>query len=135
MAGRYRILEHPSDLGLEAIGADRPELWDAAVRGLAAVVVGEPLPAPVDSRPIRLEETTDEARLVELLDACLFALDAADWLPVGARLDPDGAGALVGRPLDADLRGRGAHVKAVTWHTLSVAPVAGGLRAVVFLDV
>lgn len=125
----YRIVEHPSDVGFELEAETLPALLDAAVRALADVCTGGDPPPPTESRPAPALDGEPEPDVVRLLEACLLELDADDWLAVGYR-----DGELLGAPLAAEARANGTHVKAITWHHLSVAQTPDGWRATVFVD-
>lgn len=136
MSSGYRIVPHASDVGFEAWGPDEPALHDAAVRALAEIVSGGAAPAPESARPLAPPppDAPAEERLMSVLEACLVEIDADDWLPVGTRTEPSGEEVLLGAPLPPEARSEGTHVKAVTWHGLSVTAAPEGLRARVLLD-
>jgi SHS2 domain-containing protein len=128
MTPGYRVLPHPSDVGVEAWGPDFASALDQAVRGLADIECGGLVPAPTEERPLP-PVPEDEDGLVLALERCLLELDADGWLAVGVR-----DGALAGTPMPDTAREAGTHVKAVTWHQLAVTREVDGVRAVVYLD-
>jgi len=136
MTGRVDILEHTADVGFRAAGGSFEEALDAAVRGLATIEVGDPLPEPTSERTATFEGDDDEALVVALLEECLYLVDAEQWLACGAAVrcgdDRRCEAVLQGAdlPEDAEL-----HVKAITWHGLSVERSDGETVITVFLDI
>ena len=137
MSEGFTILPHPADVGLRAWGVDLPTALDQAVRALATIELsGEP-PSGGERREVELQGSPEEL-LVELLEECLYLLDAEDWLAVGAQLRyVNGVltGALLGLPFRPEAHDDGVHVKAITWHQLSVEWNSDGVALVVYLDI
>lgn len=133
----HRLLDHPADIGVEARGPDLSAAFSEAVAGLARVITGGAPPECADSRPVALEAADVESLLVDLLDECLFLVDARGWLPSGARIEVGpgarAAGTLTGAPLPETEDGM--HVKAVTWHRLDVRQDARGVVIRYYLDI
>jgi len=134
----YRILPHPADIGLRAEGTDLPAALDQAVAALAEIQAGAAV-AGEEERPVHLDSDDVESLVVDLLEECLYHVDAHDWLAAGARLvvreDADGThaeGVLRGAAVPG---GGGMHVKAITWHQLSVERVEAGAVVTVYLDI
>lgn len=124
----FTILEHPSDVGFEAHGATFEALADACVQALAAICAGGDIPPGVERRPVPTVEA-EEGGLVALLERCLLELDAEDWLAVGYT-----RGFLRGAAWSGAARANGTHVKAITWHHLSVRQDVSGWHATVYVD-
>ena len=129
MGSSFRLLDHPSDVGFEALGSTWEELLDGSVRALAAVQTGGSIPAAADRRAHGVVDDDPESALVSVLESCVALLDAEDWLAVGV-VD----GELAGVPLTDVEREVGTHVKAITWHQLKVEQTTEGWRAVVYVD-
>lgn len=138
MNADYSILAHPADVGLRARGPDLSGALDRAVAALACIELGTPPPPPTERRALRVEADDDEGLTVALLEECLFHLDADDWLAVGAALRrAPGAleGELLGGPFDPALAADGVHVKAITWHELSILHDADGVTLTLYVDI
>lgn len=136
MTSGVEILEHTADVGFRARGRSFEEALDAAVRGLATVELGEHLPESTDERAVEGEAEDDEALVVSLLEECLYLVDAEGWVALGAsvrRTEPTRWEArLRGAPLPTDAV---LHVKAITWHGLSVRRSRDDTQITVYLDI
>lgn len=138
MSRSHEPLAHPSDIGFVARGPDVAGALAECVRALADVITGG---GPVEPRDRRVVTVAggDEERVVALLEECLFELDAHGWLAGDAEVgDDDGERltlTLLGEVFDPDRHGEGVHVKAVTWHGLSVARDGEGVAITVFVDI
>lgn len=138
MSATYAILAHPADVGFsvesQGTGPDSfIALLGGAVRALADVETGGHVPAPTDERPLReaYPDAAPDERVVDVLEQCLVWLDTEDWLATG--VSEDGK-KLLGTELSEEAREAGTHVKAITWHQLSVVQDASGWKATVFVD-
>lgn len=137
MASSVDILEHPSDVGFRARAPRFDLALDQAVRGLARIETSDHVPEPTDSRVVEMEADDDETLLVTILEECVYLADADDWLAVGVRVQTLARGRyrilLQGTPMPAGVRG--VHVKAITWHQLSVARTDDEVTLTVFVDI
>lgn len=135
MTTGIEILEHTADVGFRATGGTWEEALDAAVRGLATIEAGGRLPMPTGERPVSFEAEDDESAVVGLLEECLYRVDAEGWLAVGAEVRCQG-GRCEGLLRGAELPGEAAlHVKAITWHGLSVERGPDATTISVILDI
>lgn len=133
----YEEVPHTADRAVRVFGEDLAQLLKNAAAGLYAVMAPAPgeETAPIAARRIALEAPDAEALLVAWLSELLFYAESEGL--VFERF----AFAEVGpRRLSAEAFGRPAGgfevmVKAVTYHGLEIAPVAGGLEATVVFDV
>lgn len=120
----HRCLPHTADVIIEAWGPDLPGCCEEAVAALIegyanpdnATIVAEQAvhvvgPAPADDM------------LVDLLDEVIFALDVAEGIPVGARVQAGGDGGLDARLALADpasIEPTGAVPKAISRSGLEI---------------
>lgn len=135
----FRILEHTADIGFEAFGATRQEVFANAALALMNLIVDLEAIAPQERKPLRAEASDMPSLLVNWLSEILYLFDAEGWLFHGFDF-----GELTERSLAATARGekfdRRKHqvkllVKAVTYHQLDLRETAEGWRAQVYVDI
>jgi SHS2 domain-containing protein len=135
----FRVLEHPADIGFEAFGATREEVFANAGRALIHLLVD--LDTIVPREEVTLEARGPDAGslLVNWLSEILYRWDAEGWLfrDFRVRKLDDTSLAAVGQGERFD---RACHqakllVKAITYHQLLLERTAGGWRAQVYVDI
>ena len=135
----FRILEHTADIGFEAFGATRQEVFANAARALMHLMVDLEAIAPQERISLRAEASDMPSLLVNWLSEILYFFDAEGWLFRDFQFD-----ALTERGLTAVARGekfdRRKHqvkllVKAVTYHQLDLRETEEGWRAQVYVDI
>lgn len=138
MSGRYRILEHTADVGIEAVGATPEEVFEASAEALAALL-GAWFPSEGEPRDLIVEASDREALLVGWLDEILYLREAQDLIFGGFELHSLGDGELEATVRAAPAAGReieGVGIKAATFHRLEVARQPDGTwGGRVYLDV
>jgi SHS2 domain-containing protein len=133
----HRALPHTADVILEAWGPDLPACCEEAVGALAATYVAPGAPAAREHR-LHLPPGPDESLLLDLIDEVIFVLDAADAVPVRARVARAADGgldvrlALAARPA---VTPAGAVPKAVSRSELRVDAAPGAVRCRFLVDV
>lgn len=133
----FEILEHPADIGIRAEGRTFAEALEQSVAGLAAIATGGRPVAGGDTRPVEVSGSPEE-QVIAVLEECLFLIDADGWIAGGATLSVDGqrvVGTLAGELFDRERHEHGVHVKAITWHQLSVSVAAERCQIVVYVDI
>lgn len=136
--GRYRLLEHTADMGIEATGTSLADLFIAAAEGLRAILCDIP-PRPSDSwAPLEVTAPDIEELLVNWLGAILYRLEVDGLFPEGFQIreisDTRLRGAIGHRPIGEETSLPQREIKAVTWHQLQVQQRAGRWRARVYVD-
>jgi len=135
----FRVLEHTADIGFEAFGATREEVFANAARALTNLMVDLETIVPRKTLPLRAEASDLPSLLVNWLSEVLYLFDAEGWLFRDFEFAGLQAGALA-----AQARGekfdRGRHqakllVKAVTYHQLDLRETSQGWRAQVYVDI
>jgi SHS2 domain-containing protein len=138
VTGRYEILEHTADVGIEATGASPEEVFEAAARGLAELL-GAWFPGEGQPRPVVVEASDRDALLVAWLDELLYLREAHDLVFGGFAVPSLSEGDLeatvrAGPAGEREVEGVG--IKAATFHRLEVSPQPdGSWRGRVYLDV
>jgi SHS2 domain-containing protein len=135
---RYEVLDHTADTGILAYGVTLEQLFEHAAYGMFDLMFD--LEAVTPSREVAAgarADTRDEllvAWLGELLSLSEIDDLAFSVFTVG-RLGEGGVEGFAGGAPAAGMQLRGPPIKAVTYHDLEVAEVAGGWRARVLFDV
>jgi len=138
-ASGFRLLEHPSDVGIEAFAPTLGEAFAAAGRGLMSIILDPAAVDPCEAREISLQASDVEQLLVRWLSEILYLYDGGGFASrefAVDRIGPAGLHALVrGERFDPQRHSTRMDVKAVTYHQLAVRSGAEGWVARVFLDI
>ncbi len=135
----YHILEHPSDMGIEAYGNSLKEVFEYAALGLVSIIVDPTTIDPVEQRYIKLKGSDPENLLVKWLSEVLYLYDGQEFLPSDVSIRR-----LTTRELEAVVTGETVDerkhvfkmdVKAITYHQLKVEEMEDGCVVRVFVDI
>jgi SHS2 domain-containing protein len=135
----FRVLEHTADIGFEAFGASREELFGNAARALISLVVDLDTIWLSQELAVKAEGSAWPDLLVNWLSEILYLHDAEGWLFRDFTVQELGE-----KVITATARGekfdRARHqakllVKAVTYHELAFEETPQGWRAQVYVDV
>lgn len=139
MESGFRILEHPSDMGIEASGGDLGEAFRQAALGLISIVVDASSVGLLVQKVISVQGSDAENLLVRWLSEILYLYDGEDYLSGGIeilKMSPTAVTAkLHGEFLNEQKHRLKMDVKAVTYHQLSVSQGPEGTTVRVFLDI
>lgn len=135
----YRILEHTADIGFEACGTTREEVFRNAARALQNLMVDLDSIAPREEIRIGIEGSDAPSLLVNWLSEILYLFDAEGWVFRDFELsdlrDHSLAARARGEKRDATRHQVKLLVKAVTYHQLSLERTLEGWRAQVYVDI
>jgi SHS2 domain-containing protein len=135
----YSIIDHPSDLGIEARGNSLSEAFEEAARALIAVIVDPSSVQTIESRSVRIAAQDKEQLLVRWLSEILYLYDGNHFAGKVFHIHE-----LTTNEIRADILGEefspGRHrtridVKAITYHQISVTESSRGATLRVFLDI
>jgi protein archease len=135
----FRVLEHTADVGFEATGATREEVFVNAARALQDLSVDLNSIVSREEVAVAVEGENPSELLVNWLSQILYLFDAEGWV-----FRDFGLRRLEDRALDAVARGekfdRARHpvklqVKAITYHQLKLEHTPHGWRAQVYVDI
>jgi SHS2 domain-containing protein len=135
----YRILEHPSDVGIEAFGHSLQEAFEYAALGLTSIIVEPASVDPSEQRFVSLKGTDPENLLVRWLSEIIYLYDGEGFLLCDVSIRK-----FSGCELEATLSGEKVaeakhkfktDVKAITYHQLKIEEGVNGAVARVFLDI
>ncbi len=136
--GRFRLLEHTADMGLEATGTDPADLFLTAARGLRAILLGRRIPPLERWETVEVRGADREELLVGWLGEILFRLGAKGFLATEFAIEELSETILRGRfggcDFDPDHHSLEREVKAITWHRLAVTDSGGRWRARLYVD-
>jgi SHS2 domain-containing protein len=135
----FKILEHPSDLGIEAYGKSMQEVFRNAALGLVSIVAGASKIEPRQKRIVKLQALDRENLMVRWLTEVLYLYDTEKFLSADFEFetltDTSLKAGLIGEQYDESKHELELDIKAVTYHHLSVEDHNGDWMAQVFLDV
>ncbi len=135
----FRILEHTADVGFEAFGATREEVFANAARALIYLIVELETIDPREEVRVQVTGPDPASVLVNWLSEVLFLHDAEGWIFREFEIQ-----SLQDDSLSAIARGekfqRSRHqakllVKAITYHQLALEKTPRGWRAQVYVDI
>ena len=135
----FEILEHPSDLGIEAHGNSMQEVFRNAAHGFMSVVAGTSKIESRQNRLIELQALDRENLMVRWLTEILYLYDAEKFLTADVKFntltDTLIKAHLLGEPYDGSKHELKLDVKAITYHQLKVEDHDGDWIARVFMDI
>lgn len=135
----YRILEHIADVGFEAWGATREEVFRNAARALVDMMVDLEVIQAREATSFELQGGDPPSLLVNWLSEIIYRFDAEGWLFCEFEFrrlnDRSMAGVARGEKFDRARHRVKLQVKAVTYHQLALDKTSEGWRARVFLDI
>jgi SHS2 domain-containing protein len=135
----FRVLEHTADVGFEAFGSTREEVFSNAARALIDITVDLNSISLREETAIRVQGRDVTSLLVNWLSEILYQQDAENWLFCEFQIHN-----LTDHSLSATGRGekfdRNRHhakllVKAITYHQLALEHTHQGWRAQVYVDI
>jgi len=136
---RFRILEHPADIGFEALGSTREEVFANAARALFHLIVDLDSVEPRREVEVQVEGSDPAGLLVNWLSELLYLNDAEGWLFSEfevERLDDRSLAARArGEKFDRTRHRAKLQVKAITYHQLELARTAEGWQARLYVDI
>jgi SHS2 domain-containing protein len=135
----FRTLEHPADVGFEAFGATREEVFANAARALMNVIVDLDTIKPCAEVPLQIRGPDPEDLLVNWLSELLYLHDAEGWLfrdfEILSLQDDSLSAVARGEKFQWPRHQAKLLVKAITYHQLALEKTARGWRAQVYVDI
>jgi protein archease len=140
----FRVLEHTADVGFEAFGLTREEVFANAARALVDLIVPLESVRPREEATIEAEGRDDASLLVNWLNELLYRFDVEGRLysEFDMRLienSAGGQGALTararGEAFDRSRHEVKVQVKAITYHQILFEKTPQGWHARVYVDI
>src|SRR4026208_324406 len=136
MALEFELLEHTSDIGVLARGADREEALIAASQGLVSILVDPARFRPLEERYFTAPGPDEAAQIVNWLNEILFFFDTEGMVFVDFAIDSwtpvEITGRAKGERLDIERHEFRTAVKAATYHQFESHKIPGGWELRVF---
>jgi len=137
MSFRYKILDHPADLKIKALGKNLAEVFSNLLEGMFKSCRPE-LTDEKAVRKIKLKAQDQESLLVNFLSEALSLGDINNEIYFEAKFSEFADKYLQGEIKGYKIKSLGLEIKGVTWHDLKIEknPSAGGLwQATVLFDI
>ena len=135
----FRVLEHTADIGFEAFGPTREEVFANAGRALQNIMVDLNSIVPREGLEIQVEGADAGSLLVNWLSEILYHIDADGRLfhdfKVRNLNDRSLTAIAHGESFDRARHQVKLQVKAITYHQLTLDKTAEGWRAQVYVDI
>jgi protein archease len=135
----FRILEHTADIGFEAFGKSREEVFVNAGRALQSLMVDLHSIVPCEKIEIQVTGADAASLLVNWLSEILYRIDAEGRLfhdfSIDSLSDRSLSAASRGEPFDRARHRMNLQVKAITYHQLALVETPDGWRAQVYVDI
>jgi SHS2 domain-containing protein len=135
----FRVLEHTADVGFEAFGATREEVFANAASALMYLMVETESVERRQELPLRAEGSDLPSLLVNWLSEVVYLCDAESWLfrdfAVDDLTDHSVVGKARGEKFDRKRHQLKLLVKAITYHQLDMRETGQGWRAQVYVDI
>ncbi|HLY63125.1 MAG TPA: archease [Terriglobia bacterium] len=135
----FRVLEHTADIGFEAFGKTRDEVFANSGRALQSLMVDLSLIVPREKIQIEVQGADAGSLLVNWLSEILYRIDAEGRLfrdfSINSISDRSLSAVSVGEPFDRARHQVNLQVKAITYHQLALVETADGWRAQVYVDI
>ena len=135
--GCYRLLEHTADMGLEAWGKTRTELFIQAALALREILVDKAIPTSENTVDIHVDGGDDAECLVNWLAELVFLFECRHFLPADFILKFKGDqlfARMTGQTFDPAHLPAEREVKAVTHHQVVAEETPQGWHGRVYLD-
>jgi riboflavin kinase/FMN adenylyltransferase len=132
---RYEEIEHTADRALRVWGAELPDLFAGAARGMYSLMADLDGLVPIAWREVRLEDWDQESLLVGWLNELLFLTEMEHLFFVEVQIESLTGATLVARVGGAPGTSTGASIKAATFHNLALERDDAGWSTVITLDV
>ncbi len=131
----YEEVEHTADWALRVWGRDLRELLLQAAHGMLASVGAQPAPGRQETRTVEVEAPDQESLLVSWLEELLYHMETRHVTFTDIDLEVESETRLRARVTERPLADLRKHIKAVTYHNLSIQETPRGLEATVVFDV
>ena len=139
MTRRFTILEHPSDVGILAIGDSREHALESAAEGLVTVMADPTRIRDIQSKPLRIHSEDEDVLPILWLNEIVFYFDAEHFLfrsfHISSWSEHEIRGQGWGQTFEPRIHQVRTAVKAVTYHQFKSQEVAVGWKIQVFLDI
>jgi protein archease len=135
----FRVLEHTADVGFEAFGLTREEVFVNAARALQDLSVDLGSIEAREKFAVEVEGENGAELLVNWLSQLLFLFDGEGWVfrhfEIASLQETALKGTAQGEKFDRARHHVKLQVKAITYHQLALEQTSQGWRAQVYVDI
>jgi SHS2 domain-containing protein len=138
MSGKFEIIDHTADTGIEIEADSWEDFFEAAAQGFIALSFGEAKPGQGTATPLELREDTTEDLVVDLLRYLLVRVDADNVRINDVRILHAWAKGLAAEVYESPIESEDEidlHIKAVTYHGLKLKKEDGTFKIRVIFDI
>ncbi|MBI5078984.1 archease [Candidatus Saganbacteria bacterium] len=123
---RFKIIDHPSDVGIIAYGGTREEIFENAAYGLFSLMADMEKVSPKETIKITVKAQDPESLLVNWLNELIFNEDAKKMLfkefKIEELTDTRLKAVAAGEKINLNLHSLFRSVKAATYNQLRIGP-------------
>lgn len=131
----WEEIEHTADVALRVYGETLAALFTHAARGMLSLAGGQPANGDTRQIEIKLEAIDTETLLVDWLTEIAYLLEGEELVVTDVKIGEISERALGGAVIGQPGRAFDKHIKAVTYHALSITQAEDGYRATIVFDV
>jgi len=135
MDKEYKILDHPSDVRIQAFGKTKEELFLHAMKGMNEILKPKILDKKSGKREIKVKSVDSNALLVDFLSEVLYQIQTNKEVYNNVKFtkfsDTEFESELTGNKIESF----GEDIKAVTYHDLKIEKREGLYRAQILFDI
>jgi SHS2 domain-containing protein len=131
----YEEIEHTADWALRIKGEDLAELLQNAALGMFQLAGAEPASTQATVRTFEVKGVDSESLLVAWLEELLFALETQNVMVTEMQLRLQSPHHLSAEVKEKPCASLGKHIKAVTFHNLTIEQSEDGYHTTVVFDV
>jgi len=134
---KYRIIDHPSDIGIEAFGKDTKELFENAAFGMMEIMFGQTAEGGSSKNGINIKVSADniESLLIAWLSELLYIVDSKKIAIYALEIIKLTDKQLEARVLGDKITKTLAFIKAATYNQLEIKKEKDHWKARIIFDV
>ncbi len=139
MNAKFKILDHPADIGIEVHGATFAELFQNAAVALMSIIIDLETVGSMETKLVKISAIDREQLLVKWLSEILYLYDGQDFVSNQFEVKEIDDTSLLAN-VNGERYSEGKHktkidVKAVTYHQLRIEENESNKIATVYFDV
>lgn len=131
----YKILDHPSDVRVQAFGKTKEELFLHSLEGMNEILKLKILDKKLENREIKVKSVDANALLVDFLSEVLYRIqtnkEVYNEIKFTKFSDTELEAELIGNKVESF----GEDIKAVTYHNLKIEQKNGLFETIILFDI
>ncbi len=143
--GKFKLIEHPADIGIEIEAEDLKDLFENAARGMLSIMIHHPEKVELkEKRDIKIKGMDLKELLINFLSEFLYYIDAEGLIFKEYKIktikeEKEGEwhleATLFGETFNREKHGSNIEIKAVTYHRLEIKKENEKWKARVIFDI